>query len=536
MSVTVDTLLKLPSLYSGSRLLSDCGLDNIVKHITILETPNFTPANFDKELLVLTTLSAYCSSVGEINRVIDRLCDIPVSAIGIKLVRFVKEIDPSTIQIAREHNVALFSLAPSIYFRDILSEALSVITGNQYLLVNRANLFSQELTNLILNNGSIQSLLELFSREIPCYCCCYDYARTKLAEVCSDEPPKEPLLLLKAIEQFFLRFSFANQKTAPLQEENVFIFPCMIQSQLLAVFCVIASEKQFDLVRLMAPSIISSISVKLLERNSKLQTQRELLSSVMNDILFSRSADASSISERLELLNFRPGKNMLVILLSRTVYDYKEPNQFYFTTMLQRFFESKFDAVLLFSRGRESIALVSGSTRLPASSLINILQKCDTQLSRLGTQAFQIGCSRAADSLLSLSECYQQAKKAIQFGQIVEPDRRIYLYEDYLELGLVAHSAGSSDGRLLVNRIIQPLLDYDEQYHTSLWETLETALLSGSLDAASNSLHIHISTLRYRLHKIETVTGYSYFDNRSRFTLYFAYLLYKIMRNSELMM
>jgi hypothetical protein len=40
-------------------------------------------------------------------------------------------IELSTIQIAADHQVALITLSPTVYFRELLSEMLSVITGNQ---------------------------------------------------------------------------------------------------------------------------------------------------------------------------------------------------------------------------------------------------------------------------------------------------------------------------------------------------------------------------------------------------------------------
>ena len=156
MNVTVKDLLELPIMQNGSKLLSDTGLDNIVQYVTVVEAPKIHFPNYGGHIFVLTTLSAYSESLDKINEFVRRLCEVSISAIGIKLGRFVNEIDPSTIQIAAEHHVALFALDPSLYFREIISEVLSVITGNQRITLNKINHLNQNVIEAIIQNHSIQ--------------------------------------------------------------------------------------------------------------------------------------------------------------------------------------------------------------------------------------------------------------------------------------------------------------------------------------------------------------------------------------------
>lgn len=76
--------------------------------------------------------------------------------------------------------------------------------------------------------------------------------------------------------------------------------------------------------------------------------------------------------------------------------------------------------------------------------------------------------------------------------------------------------------------VIQPILEYDSCHQVKLMDTLEAVVLKESLKEVAEDLFIHITTLRYRLEKIETVTGYNYQINRGKFILtmaYFAYIL-----------
>lgn len=57
-------------------------------------------------------------------------------------------------------------------------------------------------------------------------------------------------------------------------------------------------------------------------------------------------------------------------------------------------------------------------------------------------------------------------------------------------------------------RLLGPLLDYDARHRTELMQTLECFLAhSGSWSVAAQKLHLHVNTLRYRVGRIEQLTG-----------------------------
>ena len=101
MNVTVKDLLELPIMQNGSKLLSDTGLDNIVQYVTVVEAPKIHFPNYGGHIFVLTTLSAYSESLDKINEFVRRLCEVSISAIGIKLGRFVTRLTPPPFKLPR---------------------------------------------------------------------------------------------------------------------------------------------------------------------------------------------------------------------------------------------------------------------------------------------------------------------------------------------------------------------------------------------------------------------------------------------------
>mgnify|MGYP003375648555 FL=1 len=94
----------------------------------VMEAPDFHFDSLAAHVFILTTLSAHHDSLEEINRIIRGLCEANVAAIGIKLGRFINEIDPSTIEIVQEYNVPLITFSQNVLFREILSSSLALIS------------------------------------------------------------------------------------------------------------------------------------------------------------------------------------------------------------------------------------------------------------------------------------------------------------------------------------------------------------------------------------------------------------------------
>ncbi|MBC6461856.1 PucR family transcriptional regulator [Actinomadura sp. HBU206391] len=73
------------------------------------------------------------------------------------------------------------------------------------------------------------------------------------------------------------------------------------------------------------------------------------------------------------------------------------------------------------------------------------------------------------------------------------------------------------------DRLLRPLRDYDAEHHSDLMSTLEAFLdCSGSWSRCAARLHIHVNTLRYRIRRIEELTGRDLSTLENRVDLFLA--------------
>ncbi|MEU0571354.1 helix-turn-helix domain-containing protein, partial [Nonomuraea sp. NPDC005983] len=62
--------------------------------------------------------------------------------------------------------------------------------------------------------------------------------------------------------------------------------------------------------------------------------------------------------------------------------------------------------------------------------------------------------------------------------------------------------------RSFTDRLLTPLLDYDRRHQSDLVLTLGTFLdCAGSWNACAERLHVHVNTVRYRIRRVEELTG-----------------------------
>ncbi|WP_433254976.1 PucR family transcriptional regulator [Streptosporangium sp. CA-135522] len=77
--------------------------------------------------------------------------------------------------------------------------------------------------------------------------------------------------------------------------------------------------------------------------------------------------------------------------------------------------------------------------------------------------------------------------------------------------------------RSFAARLLDPLFDYDRRHHSDLVRTLGTFLdCVGSWNACAERLHVHVNTVRYRIHRVEELTGRDLSSMADRVDLFLA--------------
>lgn len=145
----------------------------------------------------------------------------------------------------------------------------------------------------------------------------------------------------------------------------------------------------------------------------------------------------------------------------------------------------------------------------------------DDRFGDLRREGRTIGLGRVRTGAEGTARSYEEARRAADFADRL--GRPLVRHE---ELGVLALLAEGGDSAALADFVAEwlgPLVTHDEKRSQKLLPTLAAYLDAGAAQqATADALGIHVSTLKYRLGRIEAVTGRSLAAPDVRFQLQFA--------------
>ncbi len=140
------------------------------------------------------------------------------------------------------------------------------------------------------------------------------------------------------------------------------------------------------------------------------------------------------------------------------------------------------------------------------------------------------GLSRYFQNISELSYYYKQSLKAVEMGIISNKDETVYVYDNYVIYHMLDMLPRDMDIKEFCHPSLLYLLEYDRENNTQYTYTLYTLLIAkGKQVDASNMLHIHRSTMVYRMEKIEELSGLNPYELKDIVRLYFSFIILKML-------
>jgi hypothetical protein len=134
-----------------------------------------------------------------------------------------------------------------------------------------------------------------------------------------------------------------------------------------------------------------------------------------------------------------------------------------------------------------------------------------------------IGVGSRRNTPEELPESYTEAQLALKLQKTLGGKEHVTLFDDLGVYQVLATAQSPASIERFVRKWLGTLMDYDASHGSQLVETLSEYLeRGGSYDATADALFVHRSTLKYRLRRIRTVSGYDLGLADTRFNLQLA--------------
>ena len=155
---TLKELLEVPRFSTIQVLNKQADLSTEVDTIEITETPDVA-LYLPKNTFLLTTAMAFKGNPKRLCDFIQSLHDLPTAGLGIKLGRFIDEVDEEVIAFADQLNFPLLQIPSTVTLGTISHQLLSYVWDQQTDKLYYALDIQKKFSNLMIKDADLKSLI-----------------------------------------------------------------------------------------------------------------------------------------------------------------------------------------------------------------------------------------------------------------------------------------------------------------------------------------------------------------------------------------
>jgi sugar diacid utilization regulator len=294
----------------------------------------------------------------------------------------------------------------------------------------------------------------------------------------------------------------------PLHHDGVWIALARVRDDILGVLTLLdpdGSAGEQQLIALEHGATVLAIELAHVQAMAEAELRRQR--DIAEDLL--SGADEQSIRMRARALGYELDRPHRVVVAAAAGVDIDK----LFSAVRRSAFELQAGSLLV---DRAPSVVLLAHTEVDWVRLQELISRevggADCRLSAGGI------CNTPAD----FPRSHREARFALKLGQSSGSSRAV-CYDDLGVFRIFGRVADPADLEELVVTWLQALLDYDERRGHDLVETLSAFLeCGGNHEQTAERVCIHRSTLKYRLQRIQQISGHDLSDPDTRFHLHLA--------------
>lgn len=498
---TLEKMLKLPGLRGAKLLTGETELRREVRLANVMEVPDISNWATEKSV-ILTTAYPFRNDPRTIARIIQEFHEKDITALGIKLDRYIKELPSEVLDKARELNFPVILLPLDTHFDKMILEILTNIIDEDYIAVKAAGQLSRRMRQIALEEGTLMEVAEL------------------LAEWCGGD-----VTIRNASDRRLAKFvsSESDQSIESISYNRKILFE---GSHIATITLQIDEETLEEIDLSFIDEAIPSIIMILFRTSLQYHTKKR--DEWLHELILGHEIYSQREKETMKTLGVDLEAAYVIGVLGFNCAESSDGRPISDET------KAVIDEALYglevwpISTTLENnlIHLIRHVEGRPLCFYLNyysdLLEKISPVLPKVC-----VGIGGIPNGDLRISEGYREAVEAIEFGIHWREKEKIFSYDQLRSEILLEQIALNSEFQALTDKLTEPLRQLEGREKGKLLPTLE-ALLSEEIEkTAAQKLFIHPKTLTYRKTSIESALGISLKDPLTRFNLLLALYILK---------
>jgi PucR family transcriptional regulator, purine catabolism regulatory protein len=527
----VRSLLTLASLRGATVLAGAAGLDREVRRVNVMEVPDILPWVKPHELLLTTgfPLRAASSAGGPVNpaafcRLVTDLDGRGLSAIAIKLGRYLDELPPAVLQLADRIGIPVLRVPDGVAFDDVITDVFTELIDQQSGAMARADELHRALAAIVLEGGDLPQIADEVARLLDAaVLICTPDGRVRAEGGAPDRLRELPLFHDSG--RFLVEQLRLGVQPAPGGRAGE-----------VALVSIIAGGTDHGRIAAYRPGgPLPPPGVQALERAATVValaiTKQLAVSAVedkyrgdyLRDVLTGDAGEVDAVVAHCASLGWDVDRPMVVVVAELDADDIGRPPppgpisprspQERFTAAWQQVVRARDKAAPVVGFSSEVVALLPVDLIDDATSPDAVARTVDAVVTSVagdrggGRRSFCAGVSRLVADPAGIAQAYTEARKAVAVGRRVRGRGSVSHFDSLGVHRLLSLVPDASELRSFATEMLGDLAR-DTAEATDLRHTLQT-LLDTNLNVAETArvLHFHYNTLRYRIGKLERIVG-----------------------------
>jgi PucR family transcriptional regulator, purine catabolism regulatory protein len=512
-------------------LAGDAALDAPVRWVHISELPDPTPWLSGGELLLTTGMGL--DTPEQQRDYVTRLADHGLAGLGVGTGFGWDEIPAAVVEAAAARSFPLLEIPYELPFIAVTEKAFTRLVNEQYAVLQRSIAAQERLQRIVLGERGLDAIAQAIAALVGGTALVFDgRGELQVSHPFRRELPDAVLEEIAADLQGRARRGDARgfvpaagdlSAQALALPINATASPPSAGSGLPQAWLVAVKDggglTEFD--RLVLHQSVTAIALELLRRRVADTTERRLAGDVLAEVVAGEVA-GDELGRRLE--PFGLGGRLSALVMVADGRREREGLEGALSDALR----DEAVAALVATAGGAAVALMPG---VPDPELFELAERIHARVAKALGTAPRSGVGRAVAAARA-RETYHEARCALEAralggrAPVANGNGRARQVSTFRDLGsfeLLLSLQDSDALRLFCSSLLGPIEQGDGHYGGELMRSLEAFIeANGQWEAAARTLYCHRHTLRYRIRKVEELTGRDLGSARDRIEFWLA--------------
>lgn len=515
--MTVAAMLRLPAFVGAVVVAGRTGLDRVVRGANVMEVPDIV-SWVRPEALLLTTGYPLRETTGGLAQLVADLDDKGVSALAVKLHRYLHQLPEEMLHEADRRGMPLVVVPDGVGFDEVLAQVFTSVASHRASVLERSDEVQRHLVTAVLGGGGLTEVVagvsDIFSA--------LAMVTTPDGRVLSTVGPRRQRAAVRGSSAFRDGDRFLTESAPP----GVRVLEDLPGSHAVAA----VTGGRIDHGRLVVfddSRVLTAEDLTVLQRAAEVAaiclTKEVAVSAVeskyrgdfLRDVLAGRAGTTAEIVEHARALGWDLERPLVVLVAALDTENAPPMSRGYqgpleverFSAAWRNVVTRPDPSIPVVGFAAEQVALLPVGKRDERAVVARAVKGVRGDGGG-GRRQFAAGASRTVRGPDELPAAYEQARKALLAGRRLHGPTSVAHFDDLGVFRLLSLIDDDEELDRFVEETLKSLADRTSDEAATLRETLQV-LLDTNLNVAQTArrLHFHYNTLRYRITKIEGVIG-----------------------------